>query len=223
MTGRIILGSVFVFCLVLLLIPIRFCFSYFEQPLLTIWIAFVPLKILPPETGGKRSKPEKQQNLKGEKKEKQSLFSEIREGKGLGEFLSFLKKLLHILLRAVKRVGRHLIAERCEAEIAVGGEDSASVAEQYGRICSAVFPVWAQLLSLTRCRRHNLQIYPDFFSKEYQIRCKIRIRLRLGWVICAAVAACVSFLRLMLKEKMDAAGRSDGNTAKKNTTEQTDR
>lgn len=220
MTGWIIFCSVLAFFLLLLLTPIRFCFSYSEQPKLTVWVAFVPLKILSPETAEKQRKPEGQPHFKKEKNKRQNVFSGIREEKGLGGFLDFLKKLSHIAFRAVKRTGRHLVAERCEVEVVVGGEDSAAVAERYGTICSAAFPIWARLLSLTRCRRHSLRICPDFFSREHQIRCRIRIRLRLVWVMRATFAACGSFLWLMLKEKIHAAGKADGNAVSQSKAEQ---
>lgn len=212
MTGWIIFLSILT---IVLLLPIRCCFSYDEQVRLVVWLAFVPLKILPSETSGDQENSEEPKESEKEEHKKTNVFSELRKEKGLKGFLSFLKKLLQIVFRAVKRFGKHLIAERCEAEVTVGAEDSAAVAEQYGAVCAAAFPVWAQLLSLTRCRRHNLQIRPDFFAESYQIRCRIRIRIRLFWIIRAAAAAAGSFLWLMLKEKMHSVGPAGEQAAAK--------
>ena len=213
MIGWIILFSILGLIFLLLMIPVRFCFSYFEKPRLTIWIAFIPVRILP-SSGSQQTNLRKEEPEEKKSEPKKSFFAELYQEEGLKGFLVFLKKLLAIVTRAVGRVGRHLIAEKCEAKLVVGGEDSAAIAEQYGGVCAIVFPVWAQLLALTHCRKHQLKIDPDFLSDGYQISCQIRLRLRVFWVVRAAVAALCSFLLLMFRQKMHTTKQGDTNKKK---------
>ena len=214
MTGWIILFSVLGVLALLMLLPIRFCFSFEEELKLTVWIAFVPLKIFPQLPGEPeqetQSKPQEQKE-NAKKSKKPNIFAEIEE-KGLKRFLKFIKKLAAVLLRVVRRIGRHCIAQRCEAVISVGGDDAAAAAQQYGVVCAAAFPAWSELLSLTRCRKHQLQIRPDFLSPDCRVHCRVRIRIRTFWIVRAGVAELVLALRMILREKMHLSGAKTEKT-----------
>lgn len=208
--GWIILGAVLGLIALILLIPVRVCLTYRTEPKLTVWVAFVPIRLLPaPERAAappqkKKEKPEKP----GESGKKQNLLQEIRQTDGISGVVSFLKQAIAIALRLVGRVTLRLVIERLDLRFSAAAGDSAETAILYGKACAAVYPAVTLLSGALHSERIRVTVAPDFLADSVSVDCRLRIRLRLIWPVAYGVQALVRFLRLMIRQKRRSAAAS---------------
>ncbi len=205
--GWIILGAVLGLIALILLIPVRVCLTYRTEPKLTVWVAFVPIRLLPaPERAA--APPQKKKEKPEKPGEKQNLLQEIRQTDGISGVVSFLKQAIAIALRLVGRVTRRLVIERLDLRFSAAAGDSAETAILYGKACAAVYPAVTLLSGALHSERIRVTVAPDFLADSVSVDCRLRIRLRLIWPVAYGVQALVRFLRLMIRQKRRSAAAS---------------
>lgn len=90
----------------------------------------------------------------------------------LGMIIKTAKK---IVILAIKK----LTVENLTFKIAVGSENSAETAINYGRISSVVYPVAAWLVDLNEPKSYSISVSPDFLSSEINFRLKLCAKTRI--------------------------------------------
>ena len=127
------------------------------------------------EGGGKRAKKEKGK--------KPNPFRRMAEEEG---FLAAVGRICEIAKEMINRLNRLLRRVRIspfQLEIAAAGEDAAETALIYGGVCAAVYPVLGALCSLSRVRRLEAELHPDFDGGKSRVRLFFTCRLRLVFAL----------------------------------------
>lgn len=90
----------------------------------------------------------------------------------LGMIIKTAKK---IVILAIKK----LTVENLTLKIAVGSENSAETAINYGRISSVVYPVAAWLVDLNEPKSYSVSVLPDFLSSEINFHLRLCAKTRI--------------------------------------------
>ena len=193
-------------------------FALYSQDLtLTLKILFFKIKILPQpeEKKEKEKKPKKEKKEKKKKKEeekpekdkkeekkKPSLIAELKDKHGVTGLIELFRSAANIATGMLKGIISHVVFERLDVGIMLSGEDAASVALTYGKVCSALYPAINILASATVCRDYNICIEPVFDpEKPTEVYADVHVYLRIIFVLGAALKAGFRFLFLFLKAK----------------------
>nr|WP_316613544.1 DUF2953 domain-containing protein [uncultured Ruminococcus sp.] len=193
-------------------------FALYSQDLtLTLKILFFKIKILPQpeEKKEKEKKPKKEKKEKKKKKEeekpekdkkeekkKPSLIAELKDKHGVTGLIELFRSAANIATGMLKGIISHVVFEKLDVGIMLSGEDAASVALTYGKVCSALYPAINILASATVCRDYNISIEPVFDpEKPTEVYADVHVYLRIIFVLGAALKAGFRFLFLFLKAK----------------------
>lgn len=193
-------------------------FALYSQDLtLTLKILFFKIKILPQpeEKKEKEKKPKKEKKEKKKKKEeekpekdkkeekkKSSLIAELKDKHGVTGLIELFRSAANIATGMLKGIISHVVFEKLDVGIMLSGEDAASVALTYGKVCSALYPAINILASATVCRDYNISIEPVFDpEKPTEVYADVHVYLRIIFVLGAALKAGFRFLFLFLKAK----------------------
>ena len=212
----IILGILLLIFLISL-IRVRVFALYSQDLTLTLKILFFKIKILPQpeEKKEKEKKPKKEKKEKKKKKEeekpekdkkeekkKPSLIAELKDKHGVTGLIELFRSAANIATGMLKGIISHVVFERLDVGIMLSGEDAASVALTYGKVCSALYPAINILASATVCRDYNISIEPVFDpEKPTEVYANVHVYLRIIFVLGAALKAGFRFLFLFLKAK----------------------
>ena len=200
MTAWIVMGCMFVLSAVLQVCPVSAEVSYEEDFSLRIGYLFVRYRVYPrPERKGKKRKPEKAP--KPEKGKYASRVAGLLHREGLAGFLGLLEKVSRVALGSAKKLMSHTVVDLLVLDLSVGGEDAAQTALNYGRACGVVSTALGALSSAAKCRRRSVRVAPDFQSGKSSVRFRVRIKIRLFFLISAALAALIGFLKIYKKYK----------------------
>lgn len=212
----IILGILLLIFLISL-IRVRVFALYSQDLTLTLKILFFKIKILPQpeEKKEKEKKPKKEKKEKKKKKEeekpekdkkeekkKPSLIAELKDKHGVTGLIELFRSAANIATGMLKGIISHVVFEKLDVGIMLSGEDAASVALTYGKVCSALYPAINILASATVCRDYNISIEPVFDpEKPTEVYADVHVYLRIIFVLGAALKAGFRFLFLFLKAK----------------------
>lgn len=201
----IILGVILLLFLVLSL-PIYVHISYKEELKIRIKYLFLTFPVFPPseklEKKRKRKKTEQKKKTDQEKQDKMVIpwWKQLYQEKGVSGLLRFLTELGKIIQKTVKNVFRHALLKKFELSIAIGGEDSAQIAMNYGKACSAVYPVSALLVECFRHQSVQVSVQPDFQSSKSVGTLFLVLRFRGLWLLIAGGSALFRFMRMQIAE-----------------------
>lgn len=201
--GWIILGAVLLFLLLLLLLPARVCFTYRTEPQLTVWAAFVPIRLIPaPEKPKKpKAKKPKPDRSKAKSDEKSGFLHDIRRDGGLSGLIAFLQKAIRLALWLVGRVAKRLVIEKLDLRVSVAAGDSAQTATLYGKVCAGIYPAVELLSTALGYESIRTEVVPNFMAEQSTVQCTLRIRLRLIWPVCYGLRALLRFVKLIIRQK----------------------
>lgn len=212
----IILGILLLILLVSL-IRVQVFALYSDDLTLSLKILFFKIQILPQDESKKKKekKPKKGKKPKKKKKEeekpekdkkgeekKPSLIAKLKDKHGVTGLIELFQSLVNIATGMLKGIFSHLVFEKLDVGIALSGEDAASVALTYGKVCSALYPAINILAAATVCRDYNVSIEPVFDpEKPTEVYANVHMYLRIIFVLGAAIKAGFRFLILFLKAK----------------------
>lgn len=205
----IILGILLLLFLITL-IRVQVFFSYTEDVALSVKVLFVKIKLLPAKKKEKKPKkekpkekkpePKKPEKEKKEKKKKPSYLSKLKEKKGLSGLLSLFTSAAKIAGGLLKGIFSHIVIKKMDVGIALSGEDAASVAVNYGRVCSVLYPAVNVISAATVCQRYNVVVEPVFDpDKPTEVYADVHAYLRIIFVLAAAIKAAVKLLIVRIK------------------------
>lgn len=178
----IVLGIILILLIILFSLSITFRVQFDEDLSLTVGIGKIRYTIIQP--------PEKEKKLK-EKKEK----GNIKETVLL--ILDIVKSVLPPLGDLLKRVR---ITSVC-VDITVAGEDSAETAINYGKVNALVYSSLSALGNLVKVKVKRIKIDCDFLKKETEQKIFFKIKLRIFFIITAALRMGYAFLVNTLKRR----------------------
>lgn len=198
------------------LIRVQVFFFYSEDITLTLKLLFFKIKLLPQdeEKKKKEKKPkkekkekkkeeeEKPEKDKKEEKKKPSLLAKLKDKHGVTGLIDLFRSAASIATGMLKGIISHVVFEKLDVGIMLSGDDAASVALTYGKVCSALYPAINILAAATVCRDYNISIEPVFDpEKPTEVYADVHVYLRIIFVLGAALKAGFRFLFLFLKAK----------------------
>lgn len=197
------------------LIRVQVFFFYSEDITLTLKLLFFKIKLLPQDEEKKKEKKPKKQKKekkkeeeekpekdKKEEKKKPSLLAKLKDKHGVTGLIDLFRSAASIATGMLKGIISHVVFEKLDVGIMLSGEDAASVALTYGKVCSALYPAINILAAATVCRDYNISIEPVFDpEKPTEVYADVHVYLRIIFVLGAALKAGFRFLFLFLKAK----------------------
>ena len=181
----IVLLSLLGLLLLLLIVPIYLRITFQGELTVKIRIWGIPFKLYPKKK--KKDKPPK-----AEKRRKESFsVSQMLKEDGVGAVVSYYTSLARMLSTEAKRLLRAITVDHLDIRLTVASADAAETAQNYGRVCAAVFPAEAMLESCIRVKRRRVRVDPDFLAAKGKAALDIRLHavpLRITW----------SFFRLLI-------------------------
>lgn len=196
----IILGILLLLFLISL-IRVQVFAQYTDTLTLTLKILFFKIKLIPPpEKKEKEEKPKKEKPKKKPKKKepekkkdeekKPSFLATLKEKHGLSGLVSLFTSLAKIAAGMLRNIVSHIVIKKFDVGIALSGEDAASVAVNYGKLCSALYPSINVITSMTACKSYHIVVEPMFDPEmKTEVFADIYLYLRIIFVLAAAISA----------------------------------
>lgn len=203
MTWLLIAGGITLLFAWLLFCPVSLEARYEEQLTARVGFLFFHYTVLPV----KKDETEKREE-KEEKQKKPSKLKELLQQNGLSGFVQLLRALSRAAYGSLKKVLSHTVVQLFDLSMTVGGEDAAQTAIRYGEVCGAVFSALSVLFSKVKWKRREIHIAPDFQEGKNTVLFHIRVKIKLFFLISAALSAILSFIKAYLKLKKES-GHSD--------------
>lgn len=148
----------------------------------------------------------KSENIKSNVKKKKSFFTDkkkkkhkVPKKKSLSQKISESKDLYHIGSNLIPKLFRMIHIKYLRLYIAVGSDEAAITAINYGRLCAVVYPLMSITLKNNFLSRPDIQIAPDFQLQKSKILIESKIQVNAGRAFGVACIALVSYLKLMYK------------------------
>ena len=185
--------------------------QYSQEITLVLKILFFKIVLLSPDKPKeekKEKKPEKEklkeekpkEKKPEEKKKKQSYLSKLKEKKGLSGLVSLFVSVAKIAVGALKGIFSHIVLKKFEVGIALSGEDAASTAVTYGKLCSVIYPAINVITSVMVCKDYHVTIEPVFdIDKDTEVFADIHAYLRPIFALHEALKAGVKILIARIK------------------------
>lgn len=200
MTGLIVMGVIFLVSAFLSCCPVSVEAEFEEEFSARVRYLFVSYRIYP-----RPEKPEKKKRKKAPPPEKKpSKLRELLRKRGVSGFLELALEFSRIALGGAKKLLSHTVVDRLLLDLSVGGDDAAAVALNYGRACGAVSTALGALLSAAKCRKPHVEVAPDFLGGKSAVHFRVRLKIRLCFLVFSALSALFGFVRLYLKIKKES-------------------
>ena len=207
----IILGILLLLFLIML-IKVEIFATYAEELTLILKVLFIRITLVSPDKPEKEKKPKKEKPKKQEtkkkpkdedkkeKKKKQSYLSKLKDKKGVSGLVSLFVSLAKIAAGAVKGIFSHIVIKKFDVGIALSGEDAASTAVTYGKLCSVVYPAINVITAATVCKDYHVTIEPVFdIDKDTVVYADVHAYLRIIFAVHEAVKAGIKLLIVRMK------------------------
>lgn len=195
-----ILLGILLFILLILLIPIRLKLKYQNELMLSLYIGFLRLRLIPAKP--KKPKKEKSKKKTDEEPKKPEKKKNIIKEKGISWLANLIKKLAQLAGGVLKDFFKHIIIRKLMLSIVVAEEDAAKTAVNYGYYCSAVYPAVGILVKAAKCKKYGVDIKPDFDEKAkpyYFV--ELDAKIRVIWILAVLIGHGKEFLDVIKEFK----------------------
>lgn len=206
MIALYIIGAVVLLIAFLLFTPITFKLEYDEEFNAKVRYLFISYKIPSEEKENKSNKKKKKDKKKKPKKnkteqadsaEKKQSFTEKNIGiiKKAFKFKGFegAKKIISLAAYLVTKVSRlikrHLIIKELHVVMAVGADDAAETAVNYGKTCAYIFPSLGLICNTMKVRKYYADVYPDFIRPKSRAYIYANIKIRPIFVLGMGISS----------------------------------
>ncbi len=233
-----ILGGIVLFVSLLMLIPVTLDIKLEDEATVTLKVWFVKLKLAP-----KKEKPiklsdfriarfrkrrleeqkkyliKKRKKASSDKDKESSSEKKEKPKKSLKDNVSYYLDLVRlVVLRAIKKFGKHLRISLYYLRIKVGGTEPDKTALTYGYICQSVSyltTVFDRHLNMKYPGKTENRIYvgADFSSPKTEIRLHIALRIRLWHLPSVGISALMGYFK-MPKKAAEAVKQIEKTPAK---------
>ena len=237
--------ALFIILAIVALIVILFCIKvsvtavYDETFSLDVKWLFVNLRIYPEDEekkakkAAKKAEKEKKKKPKKEKPKseeepassepKSNIFKDFYHNQGFAATVRLIKTAAAQLGGFLKDVYKAFVIENLTVLLKVSaGDDAASTAIKYGKVCSAVYPSMGFICSNMKVKQYDVNVVPDFISGENVATFKLSLSVRpiklTNAVIVLAFRLIFKVLIKLLSGSKNKDNKSVSNTVKGGTT-----
>lgn len=212
MTALIIIGAILLILsalAVILFLPLKVFVSFKEE--FFVKIKFIGIKLFEiPEKEDKKETEIKGENKKSEEKSNESetlkkakqIFADLKEKHGTTEAVKKILQLLRNMLSHIKPYLRYIKIKKIVFNLTVATGDAASTAIEYGKICSAVYPVLAFLDTYKGVYFKKINVGTDFNSDKTVFNFSLQVRVPLIFLIIMAFKI-ISDYKIFIEENND--------------------
>ena len=133
--------------------------------------------------------------------------------KGIAATVSELSDVLRTVIGKLGKLAGHIRVRIFKLDITAATDDPAVTAIEYGGICAAVFPVISMLRNLLKFndRGTEISIKSDFCGGKPDFRLDAKIKLRLWFILTAAVSILIKLVKIKLSGEIS---KKSDNTLK---------
>lgn len=185
LTALLIILIVLLFLAVLLILPIGVRFDFDGQAFLKVKYAGITVYKQSEQTEEKTEQPTNE-NAAVQETKKENLFSKLRKRLGVSGTVKALFRLISAVLSRLKRFLKYVSFKVLKIDIAVGTDNAAATAVEYGSVCTAVYPAVSVITSVSKVKFKQVDIRSDFNSENTAFACSAELSVPL---ICGAVLA----------------------------------
>lgn len=206
MIALYIIGAIVLIIAFLLFAPITLKLEYDEQFNARVRYLFISFKIPSEEKKEKTRKKKKKSKKKKSKKKDKGQAENAQEKKSFTEkniaiikkafkFKGFegAKKIISLAAYIVSKVSRlikrHLIIKELHVVMAVGADDAAETAVNYGKTCAYIFPSLGLICNTMKVRKYYADIHPDFLRQKSRAYIYANLKIRPVFVIGMGISA----------------------------------
>jgi hypothetical protein len=143
----------------------------------------VPAREKSPKKETKKTKQVKQAKRKAEQLTEKKKADE----RSFGETVDLVLALAQAIVPGAVRLLSHLRFTGMQIDIAVAADSADQTAIRYGGISAGVYNLLAALDTLFTLKVKSVDIVPDFVGDESRYQISFRAKLRLFWIVAAAL------------------------------------
>lgn len=201
MIALTIIFAVVLLIVLLLFLPISLDIKYTDFFFMTVRFAGIRIYKIEPGKDIKKPEADAESDKKAEK-QAENPFKKLNREKGFKVALSEITSFIKALILRIKKQLRHIKITRLCLGIKVAADDAALTAIYYGAVCSAVYPILSLLDSLSNIALKQIDIRADFESAKPDFAFSARVKLRLFFLLAAAVAALSEFNKFKTRNEL---------------------
>lgn len=206
----IILG-ILLFLFLLTLFNIYVYVIYDNELFLSVKVAFIKIKILPPEEKKKKAekKPKKEKKKKKKKKsdekpekKKPNKLTAYFKQKGVSGIVNIVKRISKLAVGVLKDLFKKITIEKLKIEIKIAGETAEDTAVRYGEVCSVFFPALRLITQIVKVKIYDVNVNPDFTDgAKSDAKADVVAKIRILSLLKIAFSRAFEVLRLYLKAR----------------------
>ena len=201
MIALTIISAVVLLIVLLLFLPISLDIKYTDSFFMTVRFAGIRIFKIEPGQDIKKPKSDAESDKKAEK-QAENPFKKLNREKGFRVALSEITSFIKALILRIKKQLRHIKITRLCLGIKVATVDAALTAIYYGAVCSAVYPILSLLDSLSNIALKQIDIRADFENAKPDFAFSARVKLRLFFLLAAAIAALSEFNKFKTRNEL---------------------
>ena len=201
MIALTIISAVVLLIVLLLFLPISLDIKYTDGFFMTARFAGIRIYKIEPGKDIKKPEADAESDKKAEK-QAENPFKKLNREKGFKVALSEITSFIKALILRIKKQLRHIKITRLCLRLKVATDDAALTAIYYGAVCSVVYPILSLLDSLSNIAFKQIDIRADFESTKPDFAFSARVKLRLFFLLAAAVAALSEFNKFKTRNEL---------------------
>lgn len=206
MTALIVIAAIILFFAFLLFMPVVFYADFVNELHLSVRYLFVKIRLLPekPKKQKKKEAAKRAEKKQEQKKENETAdkLKEVVKKTGVGGLLEIIGEIAKIVDRGTMSIVRRIVISKLDIEIRNGGEDAAQTAINYGYISAALYPAVSVILNnVKKYKSACVQIFPDYDSRDTTVKCSVRLKIKLWWILSAAMKTLWALMKELMKLK----------------------
>lgn len=203
MIALFIIGGILLLIIFLLVSSVSVHIKHDEQTTVTVRYLFFKKSVSSDDENVSKS------HKKRSEKQKPDYLKTLFKEKGAA---AAVKELVSILKSCVKSLGspiKHLRVPEFSLLISVATDDAAKTAVEYGAVCAAVFPCLNAARNIFKFGSSTaVSVESDFCSTESRIKLETVLKLRLVYLLCAAIKILFAVIKLKYKEAASASAKT---------------
>ena len=211
MTPLIIIGAILIVLLgltLLLFLPLKVYISFKEEFFIKVKFASVKIFEIPEKESNKRKKKKASGNSdRKEKSESETfkdakkLFVKLKEKYGFSKAVRKIFALLKEMLSHIKPYLSHIKIKKIVLNLTVASGDAATTAIEYGKICSAVYPVLSFFDTYKGVYFKEINVGTDFTSQKTVFDFSLQIKVPIIYFVIMAFKVVIDY-KNFIEEKV---------------------
>ncbi|MBE6883131.1 MAG: DUF2953 domain-containing protein [Ruminococcaceae bacterium] len=208
MTGWIIAGSILLFLILLLWLPVCVRIGFDGEFTLSVSYLFLKFGIFPKKERKKKTKKkekkEKVQKQESKQKTKQTFSQKLEK---LQSTLESVLELFGAVKGPLKFLLKSIRLYLLELKVIVATDDPCDTAEKYGKTCAAVYPLLSSLRQIKRPKKQVIVIKPDFCEDEGMVSARVKLGIIPWAVIAAVIGMGINYLAIIFKKQFSSGNK----------------